>query len=190
MLIVTFDNLSWQHDTDVLGSTDISLCWPVPGHTWAIEIPGTLHLLSGQDDTTQTDPGWTEVHLLLHKLVTMGLHCLPDICDGNTIVLPTTISGEANSVCRRVLNRVTASRGSLVRWVDMTPPTRAILPGPRTPYLIRPGDTGQTLLGGHVRLKSKGVTKVGTITAYDDTTSQYSIEFQDFSIMCWWSPTA
>jgi hypothetical protein len=52
-------------------------------------------------------------------------------------------------------------------------------------YLIRPGDTGQSLVGGHVRLKSKGVTKAGTITTYDDTTSQYSIEFQDFSIQTW-----
>jgi hypothetical protein len=115
----------------------------------------------------------------------MGLHRLPDICDGNTIVLPTTISGETSSACWRVLNRVAASRGSLVRWVDMTTPKRANLPGPRTPYLIRPGDTGQALAGGHVRLKSKDVTKAGTITAYDDTTSQYSIEFQDFSIQTW-----
>jgi hypothetical protein len=56
---------------------------------------------------------------------------------------------------------------------------------PRTPYLIRPGDTWQALVGGHVRLKSKGVTKAGSIIAYDDTTSQYSIRFQDFSIQTW-----
>ena len=67
----------------------------------------------------------------------------------------------------------------------MTPPKRANLPGSHTPYLIRPGDTGQTLVDGHVRLKSKGVTKAGTITAYDDTTSQYSTEFQDFSSQTW-----
>ncbi len=150
-----------------------------------LKIPGTLQLLSGQDDAAQADPGWTEAHLLLCKLVAMGLHRLPDICDGNTIVLPTTISGEANHVFRRVLNSVTVSRGWLVRWVDMTPPTCAILPDPHTPYLIRPGDTGQALVGGHVRLKSKGVTKAGTMTSYDDTTSQYSIEFQDFSIQTW-----
>jgi hypothetical protein len=150
-----------------------------------LKTPGTLQLLSGQDDSSQTNPGWTEAHLLLCKFLAMGLHRLPDICDGNTIVLPTTISEKASPVCRRVLNRVSASRGSSVRWVDMTPPTRAILPGPRTPYLIRPGDTGQALVGGHVRLKSKGVTKTGTITAYDNTTSQYSIEFQDFSIQTW-----
>jgi hypothetical protein len=114
--------------------------------------------------TLQADPGWTEAHLLLRIFVAMGLHRLPDICDGNTIVLPTTISGEASSAYRRILNRVATSRGSLVRWVDMTPPKHVNLPGPRTPYLIRPGDTGQSLVGGHVRLKSKGVTKTGTIT--------------------------
>ncbi len=48
-----------------------------------------------------------------------------------------------------MLKRVAANRDSLVRWVDMTPPTRAILPGPHTPYLIRPGFTGQVLVGGH-----------------------------------------
>jgi hypothetical protein len=115
----------------------------------------------------------------------MGLHRLPDICDGNTIVLPTTISGEASPACRRVLSRVTTSQGLLVRWVDLTPSKRANLPGPRTPYFIRPGDTGQALVGGHVRLKSKDATKADTITAYDDTTFQYSIEFQDFSIQTW-----
>ncbi len=114
-----------------------------------LKIPGILQLLSGQDDAAQADPGWTEAHLLLRKLAAMGLHRLPDNCDGNTIVLPTTISGEASSACRR------------------------------------PGDTGQALVGGHVRLKYKGVTKAGTMTAYDDTTSQYSIEYQDFSIQTW-----
>jgi hypothetical protein len=142
-----------------------------------LKTPGTLQLLSGQDDAAQADPGWTEAHLLLRKL--------PDIGDGNTIVLPTTVSEKTSPACRRVLNRVAASRGSLVRWVDMTPPKRAILPVPHTPYLIQPGDMGQTLVGGHVRLKSKGVTKAGTITAYDNNTSQYSIEFQDFSIQTW-----
>jgi hypothetical protein len=107
-----------------------------------LKTPGTLHLLSGQNDAAQTDPGWKDAHLLLRKLVVMGLHRLPDICDGNTIVLPTTISEEASSECRRVLNRVAVNRDSLVRWVDMTSPTRAILPGPHTPYLIRPGFTG------------------------------------------------
>jgi hypothetical protein len=107
----------------------ISECWRVewdhlisrPDALEQLKIPGTLQLLSGQDDAAHADPGWTEAHLLLRKLVVMGLHRLPDICDGNTIVLPTTISGEASPACRRVLNSVTASRGSLVRWVDMTP---------------------------------------------------------------------
>jgi hypothetical protein len=150
-----------------------------------LKIPGTLQLLSGQDDAAQADPGWTEAHLLLRKLVAMGLHRLPDICDGNTIVLSTTISGEVSPAYRQVLSRVVVSGGLLVRWVNLTPSKRANLPGPCTSYLIRPGDTRQALVGGHVRLKSKGVTKADTITTYDDTTFQYSIEFVDFSIQTW-----
>ena len=77
-----------------------------------LKIPGTLQLLSGQDDTTQADPGWTEDHLLLRKLVAMGIHRLPDICDGNTIVLPMTISGESSRECRKVLDKAADRRGS------------------------------------------------------------------------------
>ena len=33
-----------------------------------LKIPGTLQLLSGQDDTAQADPGWSEAHLLFRKL--------------------------------------------------------------------------------------------------------------------------
>ena len=80
-----------------------------------------------------------------------------------------------------MLDRAAESRGSSIRCVDMTPPTRSNLQDPHTPYLIRPTDMGQALVGGHVRLRSKDVTKAGTITTYDDTTFQYSIEFQDFS---------
>ena len=141
--------------------------------------------MSRQDDVVQSDPGWAEAHLLMRKLVAMGLHRLSDICDGNTIVLTATISGAASSACRRVLDRVVESRGLSTRWVDMTHQTRTILPNSHIPYLIRPGDTGHALVGGHVILRSKSVTKAGTITAYDDTTSHYSIEFQDFSTQAW-----
>ena len=80
-----------------------------------LKIPGTLQLMSGQDDAVQSDTGWTEAHLLLRILAVMGLRRLPDICDGNTIVLPTTISGAPSSACRRVLDRVAESRGSSIR---------------------------------------------------------------------------
>jgi hypothetical protein len=106
---------------------------------------------------------------------------------GNIIVLPKTISRESSSVCRRVLDRVTESRGSSIRWVDVTPPTWADRPDPHSPCLIRPTatDTVQVLVVGHVRLKLKDVTKEGTITTYNDTTSQYSIEFQDLLTQVW-----
>ena len=149
-----------------------------------VEQPGIMELMPEEPLQGMSEEAWKGGRRILRQMAAMGLHRKAMVQKGAIIELPSAMIQHEREEVVQALEEMAKVRGKELLWTkDLTGRNVA---KDRDPLArIRPGDTGQSLVGGEVRLYRKHTHLTGRISGYDPHTNMYQITLQDNTAQCW-----